>query len=188
MDHVNEKNKISGLVVSWGNMVVPAEIISLPQITQEQAGRIKEEYLKWIYDLGKTEIRGQSLISYLKIFDNLSFWWLTSIAEKSPFLCESIFQIFKLRALEKIYFDNHCRSLVYRGNNKCLHSTLRNWLVELGHSYKWIPISSNRPKSSTDSINKILFKKLPHRLQGLAWLIKRWLERWRHVNPSQSSN
>ena len=188
LDHVNEKNKISGLVVSWGDMVVPAEIISLPQITQEQAGRIKEEYLKWIYDLGKTEIRGQSLISYLKIFDNLSFWWLTSIAEKSPFLCESIFQIFKLRALEKIYFDNHCQSLVYRGNNKCLHSTLRNWLVELGHSYKWIPISSNRPKSSTDSINKILFKKLPHRLQGLAWLIKRWLERWRHVNPSQSSN
>ena len=190
LDRVSNKIEEGSLIVSWSDMIVPPEITSLPQKTEEQAIGLKEEYLKWIYDLGKSVINGQSLVSYLKIFDNLSFWWLTSIAEKSPFLCESTFQIFKLRTLEKFYYDNHCRGLVYRGNNKNLHSTLSTWLKELDHPYKWIPISSNGPITFNGSIyNNLynLFLKLPYVLQGLIWFIKKWFKKWRHVSPDKSS-
>ena len=186
-DHAIDNNEYSGVIVSWSDMVVPPETISLPIKTEELAISLKEEFLKWIHEFGKTKVGSQSLVSHLKIFDNLSFWWLTSVAEKSPFLCESIFQIFKLRTLERIYSDNHCHSLVYHGNNKPLDSVLRAWCLELGHPYKQISPSSNSSICFRGSFCKKLFQKLPYILQGFAWLIKRWFERWRHVNPTQPS-
>ena len=137
-DRVVGNNEDIGVVVSWGDMVVPSGIISLPVTTEEHAVELKAEFLRWIHELGQTEVNGQSLVSHLKIFDNLSFWWLTSVAEKSPFLCESIFQVFKLRTLEKIYADKDCQGLIYHGNNKSLNSSLKAWSQDLGHSYKWI--------------------------------------------------
>ena len=120
LDHAIEKKKFPSVVVSWGDMVVPSRIISLPVKTEEQAVSLKAEFLSWLHELGQAEVHGQSLVSHLKIFDNLSFWWLTSVAEKSPFLCESIFQTFKLRTLEKIYADKHCQGLIYHGNSEPL--------------------------------------------------------------------
>ena len=119
-DHAIDNDEYTGVIVSWSDMVVPPEIISLPVKTEELAISLKEEFLKWIHEFGKTKVGSQSLVSHLKIFDNLSFWWLTSVAEKSPFLCESIFQIFKLRTLERIYSDNRCQSLIYHGNNNSI--------------------------------------------------------------------
>jgi len=187
LDRTTNKPEDVGLVVSWSDMSVPPDIISLPLKTEELAESLKVEYLNWIHKLGKTKVEGQSLIAYLRIFNNLSFWWLTSVAEKSPFLCESIFKIFKLRTLERIYSENHCQSLIYQGNNKTLHSILKSWCLELGHPYKWKPLPSNTSISSTDSFFKILFKKLPYVLQGFAWIIKKWFERWKHVTPVQIS-
>jgi surface carbohydrate biosynthesis protein (TIGR04326 family) len=187
LDSVAGKNEYTGVVVSWSDMVVPTEAISLPIKTEEQAVSLKEDYLKWLYDFSETDVEGHSLISHLKIFDNLSFWWLTSIAEKSPFLCESIFQTFKLRTLEKIYSDKHCQSLVYRGNNKPLHSILKSWCRKLGHPYEWVPFSSDSAGISTHFFDKKLFQKLPYVFQGIAWLLKRWFCRWRHVKPMKPS-
>jgi surface carbohydrate biosynthesis protein (TIGR04326 family) len=142
LDRVADKNEDAGVVVSWSDMVVPSGIISLPAKTEEQAVVLKGEFLRWLYDLGQADVNGQSLIAHLKIFDNLSFWWLTSMAEKSPFLCESIFQTFKLRTLEKIFAGKHCQGLVYHGISEPLHSVLEAWSLDLGHSYKWVSSST----------------------------------------------
>jgi surface carbohydrate biosynthesis protein (TIGR04326 family) len=181
LDRVVDNKNDTGVIVSWSDMVVPPEIMSLPVKTEEQAVNLKEEYLRWIYDLGNAEVEGQSLVSYLKIFDNLSFWWLTSVAEKSPFLSGSIFQTFKLRTLEKVYSANHCQGLVYRGNNGRLHSTLKAWSQELGHSYEWNPSSPDRSVDSSNGFGRNLLRRLPHFFQGIAWFIKKWFERWQHV-------
>ena len=100
---------------------------SIPQKAEEQALSIKKEYLAWVYDLGQYKIKGQTLISFLKIFDNFSFWWMTKIAAKSPFLSPCIFQVFKLRALEKLYFEKECKGVVYCGNNLDLHEIFKKW-------------------------------------------------------------
>jgi surface carbohydrate biosynthesis protein (TIGR04326 family) len=183
LDRVVDKNEDAGVVVSWGDMVVPSGVISLPVRTEEQAVSLKTEFLRWIHELGQAKVHGQSLVSHLKIFDNLSFWWLTSIAEKSPFLCESIFQTFKLRTLEKIYANEHCQGLVYHGNNESLHSVLKAWSLDLGHSYKWISSSTNSSARSSDGFCRKIFRKLPHLIQGLAWFIRKWFSIWRHVKP-----
>jgi surface carbohydrate biosynthesis protein (TIGR04326 family) len=178
---VNNK-EVAGVIVSWSDMVVSPGIISLPAKTEEQAVDLKKEFLRWIHELGQAEIKGRSLLSHLKIFDNLSFWWLTSIAEKSPFLCESIFKIFKLRTLEQIYVNKNCQELIYHGNNKPLHSTLKTWSQDLGHSYKWVPSSTDNLTKSNENFARKIFRKFPYLLQGIAWIIKKWFDRWRHVN------
>ena len=185
LDSVIDKKDDTGVVVSWRDMVVSPGIISLPAETEERAVELKRGFLKWLHELGKAEVNGRSLVSHLKIFDNLSFWWLTTVAEKSPFLCESIFQVFKLRTLEKIYADKHCQGLIYHGNNKPLHSALKTWSQDLGHSYKWIPSSTKSLVGSNDGFGRKIIRKLPHFLQGIAWLIKKWFDRWRHINSVQ---
>jgi surface carbohydrate biosynthesis protein (TIGR04326 family) len=183
-----DKKEDSEVVVSWNEMVVPSGVISLPIKTEEQAISIKAEFLSWVHELGNTVVDGQSLISHLKIFNNLSFWWMTLVAEKSPFLCDSIFQIFKLRTLEKIYLDKGCEGLVYRGNHKQLHTVLKTWSFEMGHYYQWIPSPSDNPIPSSEGFREKLIRKTPHIFQGIAWLIKQWFERWRHVNSIHSNS
>ena len=183
LDRVVGGKEYAGVVVSWSDMVVSSGIISLPVKTEEQAVRLKKEFLLWIYELGKSEVGGRSMASHLKIFDDLSFWWLTSVAEKSPFLCRSIFQVFKLRTLERIFSDNNCQGLVYHGSNAPLHSVLRKWSLELGHSYEWVPSLAHSSVRSEDGFGRKFVRKLPYLLQGIAWLIKKWFDRWRHVSP-----
>jgi surface carbohydrate biosynthesis protein (TIGR04326 family) len=185
LDHVVDKNEDAGVVVSWNDMVVSPGIISLPVKTQEQAVSLKVEYLRWLYDLGRAEVDGRSLVSHLKIDDNLSLWWLTSVAEKSPFICESIFQTFKLITLEKIYADKHCQGIVYHGNSEPLHTVLKAWSFDLGHSYKWASSSTDSSVRSSDDFVRKMFRKLPHLLQGIVWIIKKWFSIWRHVKPVQ---
>ena len=187
LDRVVGEKIYDGIVVSWSDMIVPSEIISLPVKTEEQAISLKEEFLRWLYEIGKSEVGGRSMVSHFKIFDNLSFWWLTSVAEKSPFLCRSIFQVFKLRTLEKIYSGNHCQGLVYHGNNSALHSILKKWSLGLGHSYKWNPSSADRAVKSGVGFCGKLIRKSPYLLQGIGWFIKRWFGRWRHVNSIRQS-
>jgi surface carbohydrate biosynthesis protein (TIGR04326 family) len=185
LDSVVGKKEDTGVVVSWSDMNVSPGIISLPAKTEEQTVDLKGEFLRCLHELGQAEVNGRSLVSHLKIFDNLSFWWLTSVAEKSPFLCESIFQVFKLRTLEKIYENEHCQGLIYHGNNKSLHSVLKAWSQDLGHSYKWVPSSTDNSARSNDGFVRKIIRELPHLLQGIAWLIKKWFDRWRHVNSVQ---
>jgi surface carbohydrate biosynthesis protein (TIGR04326 family) len=187
-DSVVNKKEGAGVIVSWSDMVSPTGIISLPAKTEEQAVDLKKEFLRWIHELGQAEVKGQSLVSHLKIFDNLSFWWLTSVAEKSPFLCESIFQVFKLRTLEKIYADKNCQGLIYYGNNRALHSALKTWSKNLGHRYKWVSSPAENPTKSNDGFAKKIIRKFPHILQGIAWIVKKWFDRWRHANLVRSGN
>ncbi len=187
LDRIADWKGGSGVVVSWGDIIVPSGTLSLPAKTQEHAVSLKAEFLRWAYELGKTEVKGRSLISHLRIFDNLSFWWLTSVAEKPPSLGGSIFQTFKLRTLEKIYLDKGCQGLVYRGDCELLHSVLKTWSLELGHSYKWIPCSPGRMMGSSGDFGRKLIRKLPHILQGIGWFVKQGVVRWRHAKLAQPS-
>ena len=91
----------SQVVAHWTQLNVPASHESIPQRTEEQAREIKTEYFAWVHDLGRTRVRGKTVIASLKTFDNLSYWWMTSIAVKSPFENDSLYTVFKLRTLER---------------------------------------------------------------------------------------
>ena len=67
---------------------------------------------------------------------------MTSIAIKSPFENDSVYTVFKLRALENLYFERKCSGLIYCGNNKALHQTLQAWCQKMEHPYKRVCLNN----------------------------------------------
>ena len=73
------------IIAHWTDLNVPKGQTSIPRQMEEQSLKIKTEYLAWVHDLGQTSVNGENLVSFLRILDNLSYWWMTSIVIKSPF-------------------------------------------------------------------------------------------------------
>ena len=168
------------VIAHWTQLNSSPHQESIPQKAEEQALSIKKEYLAWVYDLGQYKIKGQTLISFLKIFDNFSFWWMTKIAAKSPFLSPCIFQVFKLRALEKLYFEKECKGVVYCGNNLDLHEIFKKWCKELGHPYRRFSNQRCVAKSSKTGTKRVV-SRLPFWLQAFLYVVSRWINCCRHI-------
>ena len=183
LDEGGQWNEDARVVAHWAELNVPPDQESIPQKVEEQALLIKNDYLAWVYDLGRYKVDGQTLISYLQFFENLSFWWMTKVAAKSPFLSPGIYQVFKLRALEKLYLEIGCEGLIYCGNNKTLHQIFQDWCQKLGHPYKQISGKRCIDKSERTGIKKLVFS-LPFWLQAFLYLVRGWLMGCRHIRPS----
>ena len=119
------------VIVHWSKVHVDPNQESLALKVDAQISQIKGDYLAWLYELGQYKINKNTLTSHLKLFDNLSYWWLTKIAAKNSHTPE-IYQVFKLRALENFYFEKKCNELVYCGSNRNLHQILKDWCQKLG--------------------------------------------------------
>jgi surface carbohydrate biosynthesis protein (TIGR04326 family) len=172
------------VIVHWGIVDVASGQESLPRKVDEQFEKIKKEYLGWLYDLSQYKVNKSTLISHLKIFDNLSYWWLTKIAAKNSHTPE-IFHIFKLRTLEKLYFERECYGLVYCGNDRILHNIFKDWCQKLGHPYRQTSTKKCDSRPQRKYV-KWLASIFPFWFQAVLYLIKRWYECIRHAKPTHA--
>ena len=172
------------IIAHWTDLNVPKGQTSIPRQMEEQSLKIKAEYLAWVHDLGQTSVNGENLVSFLRILDNLSYWWMTSIVIKSPFEGNSLHTVFKLRSLEKLYLEQDCFGLIYHGNNSILHRTLKSWCLNMGHPYQ--RLRTKRGVISKEKEVRKWLRKLPYWVQALAYLIKNWYLRFRHIDSIKS--
>ena len=93
----------SKIIAHWSEINVPPKHISIPTKVEEEISILKNEYLSWVYELGQSKVGGKTITKHLQIMNNLSFWWMTYLSEKSPYKCPGIYRVFKLRILEKLY-------------------------------------------------------------------------------------
>mgnify|MGYP001495541587 CR=1 FL=1 len=175
------------VVAHWNELNVIPNQESIPQKVEKEALSIKIEYLAWVYDLGQYKVHKQTLTSYLQFFENLSFWWMTKIAAKSPFLSPGIYQVFKLRALEKLYFEKKCVGLIYCGNNKIMHQIFHSWCRKLGHPYTRTNKKRCHNKSEWTGIKKYILN-LPYCFQAFLYFTRRWFMVDRHTRPTDIKN
>ena len=183
LDESGQWNGDARVITHWTKLNVFPHQVSIPQIVEKQALLIKNDYLAWVYDLGQYKVENQTLTSYLKFFENFSFWWMTKIAAKSPFSSPGIYQVFKLRALEQLYLEKECEGLIYCGNNQTVHQILQDWCQKLGHPYKRISEKACHTKSEWTGINKIIFN-LPFWFQAFLYLVRNWFVRYRHIRSN----
>jgi surface carbohydrate biosynthesis protein (TIGR04326 family) len=183
LDESGQWNGDARVIAHWTKLNVFPHQVSIPQKVEEQALLIKKDYIAWVYDLGQYKINNQTLTSYLKFFENFSFWWMTKIAAKSPFLSPDIYHVFKLRALEQLYFKQECEGLIYCGNNQTVHQILQDWCQKLGHPYQRISEKKFHIKSEWTGINKIIFN-LPFWFQAFLYLVRNWFMSYRHIRPN----
>ena len=183
LDEDAQWNDQAKVVAHWTSLNVLPHQESIPQKVEDHAQSIKNDYLAWVYDLSQYKFKNQNLISYLEIFKNLSFWWMTRIASKSPFVSPGIYQVFKLRALENLYMEKGCEGLIYCGDDRRMHLIFQDWCQKMSHPYQRRSDKRCKIKSEWSGINKVIFS-LPFWFQALLFIIRNWFASYRHLRPN----
>ena len=177
-DHQSVPVHLSARCVAyWNDRNPPSGTVSVPAKVDELAASLVDEYCGWTHELGETIVNGRSIREHLAFRPDFSFWWTGLIAEKAPLKSPAIYEVFKLRALERLYEDENCTGLVYVGADRLLHETLRSWMRMLGHSYERIGslrLRRRRPRHA-------IVSRLPHIVQALGYLALKYWTRYRHV-------
>ena len=137
---------------------------------------IRQEYLRWVSDLGRTHTNGRSVCEWLHLEGNLSFWWMTLIAEKEPIKSRGIFDVFKLRVLETMMRQHGCTHLIYAGPDSRLDEIFGNWAKSApGRRYqRWHRVSLGRSNESL--LRRVRKRVVPHGIEAIGYLLSKiWL-------------
>jgi surface carbohydrate biosynthesis protein (TIGR04326 family) len=94
--------QLSDRVLCWRSFTEAGAISSVPRYLESHAERIRKKYLAFIHDLGERSIAGKRVIDHLDLGDGFSLWWMTHLAEKSPFKSRRIYDCLRLLALEEM--------------------------------------------------------------------------------------
>ena len=101
-DQLEDSKNQSKEVLCWKSYEKGENSISIPAYLEEHADSLRRKYLSFIHDLGETTINGKSIVEHMNIDGDFSLWWMSHIAEKSPFKSPRIYDCLRLLALEEI--------------------------------------------------------------------------------------
>ncbi|CAN1498410.1 Surface carbohydrate biosynthesis protein, LIC13510 family [Burkholderiaceae bacterium] len=87
--------------IYWQSFLDGEQGISIPAYVEKNANTLRKKYLAFIYDLGQVSILGKRIVEHLEL-EGANYWWMSSIAEKSPFKTPEIYTCIRLIALEEI--------------------------------------------------------------------------------------
>ena len=80
---------------------------SIPAYVEAHAERLRAKYLAFVYDLGESRIAGKTVVEHLAFDGSFSFWWMTRLAEKSPYKSPGIYAALRLFALEEMLLEKN---------------------------------------------------------------------------------
>lgn len=142
--------------------------VSLPMEVEKRQLQIREEYLLWVHRLGNADAgNGKSVKESLGL-GGISFWWLTLIAEKSPYKTPLMYQVFKLRALELCIGESMEKEFTFHSADRRLKQPLSEFAKSKGISIIWADEKPAQEKKQ--GMKRWLFGKLPHFFRGTLWL------------------
>ncbi len=149
-------------------------IQSVPRYLEEHADRLKKKYLAFIHDLADHRVAGKRVVDHLDAGDGFSFWWMTLLAEKSPFKSPRIYDCLKLLALEEILVSNRPASMTLASADRMLNLAITRLSRNMG-----IPFRAQRSSAGRREISatRKVYNALPSWLQGLLSL-RHSLRRW----------
>ncbi|MGB6352712.1 MAG: TIGR04326 family surface carbohydrate biosynthesis protein [Steroidobacteraceae bacterium] len=147
---------------------------SVPGYLEEHADRLKRKYLAFIHDLGEYRVAGKRVIDHLDAGEGFSFWWMTQLAEKSPFKSPRIYDCLRLLALEEILLAHRPGALTLSSSDRALVQAISRLCRNMGIRFRM------DQRSGTASGRKALravYGRLPSWLQGMMSL-RHTLRRW----------
>jgi len=165
-------------LIYWSSFsnVKEDKIFSLPLLVEENAESLRSKYLKLIYEFGEARVDNQSIIEYLQIRQNFSYWWMTLLVEKCNYAkSPQINNIIKLMALEKWLHENNHKKIQLVTSNNELADAVSLLSKKLLIDFEWKKI--NKEKNSSISIKKI-FYSIPSIIQQPIWLLRYLVINW----------
>ena len=147
---------------------------SILKVIEQHSDSLREEYLKWIYNLGELNVNGKRLIEHLKINSEFSFWWMTLIAEKSIYKSNTLFDSLRVLAMVKLFKKEKPYSVKFYTNNKMMIKALEIYCDSNKISFSYC--SKYEKKSMWNFIN--LSKNLPFTIKAIFSLLHHTVRRW----------
>ncbi|WP_084207466.1 TIGR04326 family surface carbohydrate biosynthesis protein [Sulfuritalea hydrogenivorans] len=168
----------SWTAVLWRDFATIAspEVVSIPQLVEENADDLRQRYLAWVYELGETHIQGRRLVDHLELRPGFSYWWMTLFAEKCNYSkSPQIDNAIRLMALEKWASDHSFGRVVLASSNRSLADSVRLWCATIGASFEWRHMVR---AAESRSWLKRLYCSMPQPVQALIWLARHLVDRW----------
>jgi surface carbohydrate biosynthesis protein (TIGR04326 family) len=176
-------------VLLWDSFEESSGVKSIPRMIEDQGMELRSEYLNWTATLASSVIDEVTLSEHFSIdlLNCASYWWQTLIADKSPYRTKGIYNVMRLRVIEKKMISEGYRKLVYVGDDKILAKVLKRWLKIQNLEFTWV--YKKREKTAV-STSKRLYVKLPLILQSVTYFAFFVLKRLRfskHFKPNQNA-
>ena len=150
--------------------------ISIPELIEKNADRLKARYLTWIYNLGETKFGLLSVVDALKIRNNLSYWWMTPLAEKFNFSkSPQINDAIRIMAFDEWNISTQTKSIILVTNNIALAECLEIYCRCNNIRFVWTRSTDSRFR---ESVKSKISRLLPNRAKVLIWLIRYFIKRW----------
>ena len=166
-----KSTKIAGVFAHWDSFDVPHGEYSIPQLVDDHAEEIKKEYLTFVYELGKCKIRGKTLEEHLLIRERFSFWWLSLITEKHFQRSPGIYDAFRVRAIESLFYKEKCDGVILFSDNRLLHKTLKLWCKKIDVFYS-CQFSEGKQSFRNKFQYKNLLRKFPREIIAIINLFR----------------
>jgi surface carbohydrate biosynthesis protein (TIGR04326 family) len=126
-----------GAVLCWRSYAHGGSVSSVPRYLEGHADRIRSKYLAFIHDLGESLVAGRRVIDHLNFGDGFSFWWMTTIAEKSPLKSPRIYDCLRMFALEEMLAEKHPSDLTLVSSDRSLAEAMQAMCRNLNTRFKW---------------------------------------------------
>ena len=150
--------------------------VSVPQLVENSAGRLRARYLAWIHELGEARIRGKRLVAHLELRPGFSYWWMSLFAEKCNYAKSThIDDAIRLLAFEEWAASRSIGRIVLATANRQLADCLKSWCANERVTFEWQRTIERLPRTSW---LKRAGNMMPHALRALAWLLGYLIDRW----------
>ncbi|MDO8652910.1 MAG: hypothetical protein Q7R66_12045 [Undibacterium sp.] len=143
-------------LVYWQSYGQDCESISVPRYLEAHGEGLREKYLTFIHDLGERQVSGKRLVEHLESGEGLSFWWMTQLAEKSPFKSPRIYDCLRMLALEEILLSKKPSSLILECTDGTLAQSIERLCFNLGIKFSWARNTLVRQKWSLRRVYSIV--------------------------------
>lgn len=167
-----------GTVILWRRLAPKnsTTAVSIPALIEENANSLKTQYLAWIYDLGHAVTQNSNVAGKLQIRENLSYWWMTPLAEKfnysrSPQITDAV----RLMAFDFWASSQTVIKVEFLSSNEELMSCLQDWCAKKNIAFTFKKIAEKVSKIST---KRRLFNLLPSLIQALVVFALYVIDRW----------
>ena len=162
-DHAGAPPADKGGVILWRSYAEGASTQSVPRYVEQHGERLRARYLAFVHDLSEARIEGRSVVEHLNLGDGFSFWWMTQIAEKSPFKSPRIFACLRLLALEEMLRAAQVTELTLDSADRPLVEAVDQLCRTLGIPFARLNSSTQRKSWSL----RQAYQCLPYTLQAL---------------------
>lgn len=172
----------------WDCTDVPAGEQSVPALLAANLPEIREQLVRFVYELGRLSVKGCEVQEHLKAGENLSMWWCSLLFEKHPKVTPGIYPALKARALELYIQEQNISHITLHGTDETLRALLHEFCARSGRSFSHEPATTTAtpaPAPTTSLLSRCYFA-LPAPCKAMVRALAWWWKVRRHL-PRTSS-